>query len=250
MNKTLTLITKSFLSTVLIFNALDVFAQSEGGSGNMFVYVLVVVGVFILLWALMQVSDNLLQIENKRHNVDTQNSSFMAGFSGMFSKGLPAHLAGKEVHVLKRGYDIKLEGAPSDEVHEATSTTRFAVQPGNWRGNAPIPKMLVAPGDNVKAGDPLFFDKSKPDIKYVAPVSGEVIEVNRGAKRAISEVVILADREISFREMNAPNIDSASREEIVSFMFESGGWSHLRQRPIRCRCRPVCSADECFHFNI
>jgi Na+-transporting NADH:ubiquinone oxidoreductase subunit A len=36
----------------------------------------------------------------------------------------------------------------------------------------PIPKMLVEEKQEVKAGDPLFFDKNKPEIVDTAPVSG------------------------------------------------------------------------------
>lgn len=53
--------------------------------------------------------------------------------------------------------DIKLEGAPSLDVHQANSPATFAVKPTDFKGL--VPKMHVKQGDKVKAGDCLFADK-------------------------------------------------------------------------------------------
>ena len=73
------------------------------------------------------------------------------------------------------------------------------------KGVSPIPKIEVEIGDEVKAGDVLFFDKKNPKVKYTAPVSGEIVEINRGAKRSIEDVVILADTQTSFRKFEVGN---------------------------------------------
>ncbi|MCL4113853.1 UNVERIFIED_CONTAM: hypothetical protein GTU68_043603 [Idotea baltica] len=91
--------------------------------------------------------------------------------------------------------------------------------------------MNLEEGAEVLAGEPLFFDKKRPSIQYVSPVSGEVVGINRGSKRSIVEVVILADKEQKFKEVAAIDIDTISREELVSFLLENGGWTMLRQRP-------------------
>ncbi len=131
---------------------------------------------------------------------------------------------------LSKGYDIKLVGAPvSNDIGNVT-VHRYALRPTDFHGMSPIPKVVVEVGDEVKAGDPIFYDKKRPQIIYVAPVSGEVVEINRGAKRAISEVVILADKTVSYKQLNAPSIDT-NREELVDFLCENGGWSLLNQRP-------------------
>jgi Na+-transporting NADH:ubiquinone oxidoreductase subunit A len=120
------------------------------------------------------------------------------------------------------------ENVLDEEVH---SVTTFAVQPPNFVGISPIPKLMVEVGDEVKAGDPILFDKKVPEVKHCAPVSGEVIAVNRGEKRAITEVVILADKEMKYRELKPVDLDKASREELVEFLLESGAWPLIRQRP-------------------
>lgn len=132
--------------------------------------------------------------------------------------------------VLTRGMDIDLAGKPQAEVVEGNGK-RFALCPPNFHGISPIPKVVVTVGDQVKAGDVIFFDKKRPEIKYVAPVSGEVIEVNRGAKRSIAEVVILSDSEVQYRDMPAIDWKKANRKELVAYLEENGVWPSIRQRP-------------------
>lgn len=131
---------------------------------------------------------------------------------------------------LRKGHTIKLKGQAADEILDCPTTT-VAVQPTNVHGIAPIPKMEVAVGDTVKAGDPLFHDKNLEQIKFVAPVSGEVIEIRRGAKRAITHVVILADKKLTYRTLTPPDLTKASRPELVNFLAESGTWPLIKQRP-------------------
>ena len=101
----------------------------------------------------------------------------------------------------------------------------------NFRGLSPIPRVLVAVGDEVKAGDPIFEDKKDDRVKYVSPVSGEVAEIRRGAKRSITDVVILGDSEVSYKTHDIPALEGSSRENIVQFMLSAGVWTLLNERP-------------------
>ncbi len=137
---------------------------------------------------------------------------------------------------LKKGYDLPLLGAVEGEEVEEGEVHTFAVQPPDIVGMSPIPKVLVEVGDVVKAGDPLFFDKrfyraDEPRLVYVAPVSGEVVAINRGEKRSIVEVVILKDKQMQYREMPEIDLEKASREELYTYLHQTGGWSLIRQRP-------------------
>ncbi len=136
---------------------------------------------------------------------------------------------GKNVK-LKKGYNINILGTPQKKT-EKIHTRTYAVKPIDYLGLSPIPKLLVQVGDEVKAGDPLFYDKLQPDMLFCAPVSGEVVEVRRGEKRAITEIVILADKQIQFKSLEKIRISSTSREEIVKHLLQNGGWAFLRQRP-------------------
>lgn len=133
---------------------------------------------------------------------------------------------------LKKGFDIRIQGSPQRKVNSAFSSATFAVKPTDYNNISPIPKLMVSVGDEVLAGQGLFFDKKNPDVIHAAPVSGEIAEIRRGAKRAISEVVILGDsNNVKFQEVNAPNLDNVSRENLVGFLLQSGVWPYIKQRP-------------------
>ena len=59
---------------------------------------------------------------------------------------------------LKKGFNIKLNGKAQKSLRDVIVSS-YSVQPKNFNGLLPIPKLLVAEGDSVKAGTPLFFDK-------------------------------------------------------------------------------------------
>ena len=180
------------------------------------------------------VGDNLLRIEAKELGADTSKTNFsiFPKWNEIVSPKLQGYLAGKDnVHVLTKGHDLNFEGKPAKELDITTQATHFAVQPINFLGMSPIPKVVVEKGDEVKAGDLLFFDKKRPEIKYVAPVSGEIVAVNRGEKRSIKEVIILADKEMQYRSFETFDYASEPREKLVEYLLEAGIWPLIRQRP-------------------
>ena len=214
------------------FNSLS--AQSEiDGSGNtsFLIYSLLAIVVLIIFFFIFQVSDNLLAIEAKKMGADPNKFSLFPGFGSLFAPKLPDYAADKPVRLLKQGFDIKLEGDAANKLDESIKSNTFAIQPPNFIGMSPIPKLLVEIGAEVKAGDPIFYDKKRPEIVHVAPVSGEVVEVNRGAKRSISEVVILADKEMSYKSFPSFDLDGSTREALVEYMLGAGVWPMIRQRP-------------------
>ena len=221
------------LALVLISDLLSAQSASSGVSGGFWMYILFAVIILVLFFFVFQVSDNLIAIEAKKSGADQTgaNLSIFPSWKDIFAPRLPEYVANEEVKIFKRGFDIKLEGAPKQHIDTKASSTRFAVQPKNFTGLSPIPKMEVQVGNEVMAGDPLFFDKKRPEVKFVAPVSGEVIAINRGAKRSIAEVVILADKEIRHRQAKGFDLENGSREELVAYLLESGLWPMIRQRP-------------------
>lgn len=139
---------------------------------------------------------------------------------------------------LRKGFDINVSGKPSKNTKLSFSPRTFAVKPTDFIGISPIPKVVVNVGDEVKAGDQLFFDKQRPDVSYNAPVSGEVVEVNRGEKRSIAEVIILADSKMEFRKFEKRDPSNLSREELTSVLLSSGCWPSIIQRPFGVVANP------------
>ena len=134
---------------------------------------------------------------------------------------------------LKKGFEINLKGKAQKSLSEDIKPGTYAFKPTDFPG-VQRGKVLVAEGDNVKAGTPIFFDKKMERVMYSSPVSGEIAEVRRGAKRKLLEVIILADREIDYEPLghfSSSDIHNLSRNELVSHMLKGGVWPNLIQRP-------------------
>ncbi len=207
-------------------------SQAAASGSNLLFYGLAAIAVLIFFFIVVSVADNFMVIESNQSGINGEkaNMGLYPKLNELFSPSKPAFLEKEHVITLRKGYDIPLEGAPEGDVADATGITRYAVSPVDYIGLQPIPKVVVAVGDTVKAGDVIFFDKKLDRIKFVAPVSGEIIEINRGLKRAISTIVILADKDQVSRTYELPAAD-ASREDLVAFLLESGAWAGIRQRP-------------------
>lgn len=132
---------------------------------------------------------------------------------------------------IKKGLDLPIEGAPKQEIADASAATRVAILGEEYVGMRPT--MHVQVGDVVKKGQVLFEDKKNPGVKFTAPLAGEVVEVNRGAKRVLQSVVIKVNGSdaVSFDKLSPEQIASASREQLQSILVESGMWTALRTRP-------------------
>jgi Na+-transporting NADH:ubiquinone oxidoreductase subunit A len=75
-------------------------------------------------------------------------------------------------------------------------------------------------------------------VKFSSPISGEVVEIVRGAKRRIMEVKILADKELKYEDFGKSAPKESSREEVIEKLLESGVWPFIRQRPYAIVANP------------
>ena len=132
---------------------------------------------------------------------------------------------------LKKGFDINLKGKAEKKIGELPMSETYALKPSDFVGMS-RPKLLVKEGDKVKAGSPIMVDKLVEDVMYCAPVSGEIAEIVRGAKRKILEIRILADKEVEFESFEKHGKPSeVAREAAVAQMKASGVWPNIIQRP-------------------
>ncbi len=231
-----------FYLFISLFATVQLSAQTNGlleGTSWLTWAIIGIVGL-ILISFIVQVANSFLSIEAKSMGIDTEevNVSVFPKASELFGASKSNHLEGEQVKVLRRGHDILLKGEATGRI-EAANVRSFAVQPKNFIGMSPIPKVTVEVGQKVKAGDELFFDKKRPEIKYTSPVSGEVAAINRAEKRSIAEVVILADAKIEYRNFGEFVLEQASREELINFLLESGAWAMIRQRPFNIVADPA-----------
>ncbi|WP_445719483.1 Na(+)-translocating NADH-quinone reductase subunit A [Flavobacterium sp.] len=130
---------------------------------------------------------------------------------------------------IKKGLDLKLKGEAAHKIADATRSKVYAVKPSDFHGVTP--KMVVKEGDNVKAGEVIFYSKSDEKVKFVAPVSGKIQEIKRGEKRVILEILIAADSQDICVEHSKKNPNDLSTEEVKEHLLASGCWPFINQRP-------------------
>ena len=103
----------------------------------------------------------------------------------------------KDIKV-KKGLDLRFKGEAEKTLVDAPRSKTFAIKPPHF--HSVVPKLTLKEWAKVLAGEEIFFSKYNKELKFVSPVSGEVKEVVRGAKRRVLEVVIQADQTNSYKE--------------------------------------------------
>jgi Na+-transporting NADH:ubiquinone oxidoreductase subunit A len=110
---------------------------------------------------------------------------------------------------------------------ETRKVTRLAVLGSDYRGFNP--EVLCQAGDEVCAGSAVMRDSKRPAIRVVAPRSGIVKKIERGARRKLVALYIDLDDSVPANEVDRPV--SAGKEAQREFMLQTGTWSCLRTRP-------------------
>ena len=79
---------------------------------------------------------------------------------------------------IKKGLDLPISGAPEMQVGEPLPVSHVALLGSDYQEMKPT--LLVAEGDQVVLGQPLFSDKKNPRVLFTAPAPGKVVAINRG----------------------------------------------------------------------
>ncbi len=125
---------------------------------------------------------------------------------------------------IKKGFDIPLGGDAERFVVDMRGVERYAVKPPDVVGFTP--RLLVAEGDTVTAGQPLVQDKRDERLFLPSPVNGTVEAIVRGEKRRLLEVVV------------AGNSSSSSNTSHTSLTSESPVWWMIKERPFGTIANP------------
>jgi Na+-transporting NADH:ubiquinone oxidoreductase subunit A len=139
------------------------------------------------------------------------------------------------MHVIKRGMDLPIAGAPVQALGKDAAVTRVALLGADYIGLKPT--MAVQPGDAVLRGQLLFDDKKTPGLRYTAPAAGRVLAVHRGDKRAFIAVVIEVagndgpQAQVSFAAWKGAPPAERDGAALRALLVESGLWSAFRTRP-------------------
>ncbi len=130
---------------------------------------------------------------------------------------------------IKKGLDINLVGAAEQTTSKAVLSNVYALNLDDFHGITP--KMHIKQGTEIKAGEPLFYNKNKEEMQFVSPVSGELVEIVRGARRRILSLKILADKTQEYIQHKPLDLAGTDAETIKAFLLQSGAWPFVKQRP-------------------
>jgi Na+-transporting NADH:ubiquinone oxidoreductase subunit A len=139
---------------------------------------------------------------------------------------------------IKKGLDIPISGAPEQEISNGRDVSSVALMGPDTVDLKP--GMLVAVGDRVKLGQPLFSDKQNPGVQFTSPGAGTVEAINRGERRVLQSVVINldGDEEEEFTAYAANDLQNISRQDVRDNLLASGLWTAFRTRPFSKIPRP------------
>ncbi len=130
---------------------------------------------------------------------------------------------------LRKGLDINLRGKPSAELFEVPQADAYALMPDDFVGVTP--KAVVKEGESVKSGTALFIDKNHPEVKFVSPVSGVVLGVDRGERRKILTIRVKPDKEQSYVDFGKKDVAKLTPDEVKLALMEAGIFGFIKQRP-------------------
>jgi len=132
---------------------------------------------------------------------------------------------------IKKGLDIPLSGSPVEEISAARDVTSVALIGPDYIDLKP--GMLVAVGDSVKLGQPLFHDKDNPGVQFTAPGAGTITAINRGERRVLQSVVIRLDGDEAeqFAAYKAEELQNLGQQDARDNLLASGLWTAFRTRP-------------------
>jgi Na+-transporting NADH:ubiquinone oxidoreductase subunit A len=145
---------------------------------------------------------------------------------------------------IKKGLDVHLKGKASGAWLTGTRSESYAIIPDSYHGI--VPKVVVKPGEKVKAGTVLMTDKTRPEIRFVSPVSGEVSAVNRGEKRKVLSIVVKPDATLEYEAFGRKNPSALTPEEIKEALLLAGIWPFITQRPYDIVASPADTPRDIF----
>ena len=145
---------------------------------------------------------------------------------------------------IKKGLDIKLIGEAEKTTTKLPLGSVYAVKPDDF--HKITPKLLVKIGNEIKAGEALFHSKANEQLLFPSPVSGEVVEIVRGAKRRVLEIKILADKKQEQQDFGKKDVANMSADELKAHLLASGCWPFIKQRPYDVVANPEKSPRDIF----
>lgn len=138
---------------------------------------------------------------------------------------------------LRKGLNINLKGKARKAKAATAVSEEYALSPSDFPGV--MPKLSVKEGDHVLAGEPLFYNKACPDVKFASPVSGNVSAVERGARRKILFVKVKADKEQQYHDFGKADPARLDGGAVKAKILEAGLFGYINQLPYAVSTLPT-----------
>jgi len=145
---------------------------------------------------------------------------------------------------LRKGLTIPMSGMADLNISSADIADNFVIYPHDFHGV--VPKMLLKEGEAVLQGQPIFYSKANPEIKFVSPVSGTLTTIERGAKRRIMSLSIAADGKDNAVVHKLEKLDKMEAADVKKYLLESGCWPFVKQRPYDVIADPTSTPKAIF----
>jgi Na+-transporting NADH:ubiquinone oxidoreductase subunit A len=159
------------------------------------------------------------------------------------------------VHLIRKGLDLPIAGAPEQRIHEAPGLTWVGLLGDDYPGLRA--RLQVHEGQTVRRGELLFEDRAIPGVRHTAPAAGRVAAIHRGARRALRSVVLQlseaeqagdppASEHAEFEAYAGRDPEAQSGAQVRALLVESGLWTALRTRPFSKVPHPETKPDALF----
>jgi Na+-transporting NADH:ubiquinone oxidoreductase subunit A len=142
---------------------------------------------------------------------------------------------------IRRGLAVALRGTPEQWIGQGNRIRTIGFDGADFPDIRS--EILVAEGEAVAAGSPLFRDRRRPDILFTAPAAGTVDRIALGPRRRLAslEIRVAQGEAVRFRIPDAPD-----RNGVRQLLLASGLWTGFRLRPFGRIPDPGSTADAIF----
>ncbi len=137
---------------------------------------------------------------------------------------------------VKKGHDINIAGVASRELLATQKNTTVSLSPESFRYIKP--KLLVKEDDYIRLGDPIFFDKLSPEVKWPAIASGKISKIIYGERRSIKEIIFSVDDSAESENVVKNGNLLSNRNDVINFLLEKNMWPFITQRPFNKVANP------------
>lgn len=137
--------------------------------------------------------------------------------------------------IIKKGHDINVAGKSRiDSLSEKFSET-VSVSPVEF--NYIKPKLLIEEGQSIRIGEPIFYDKNNPSIKWPSLATGVIEKIEYGERRAVLNIITRIDHEAENRQTSLIT-NLSSRDEVINFLLDKNLFPFIQKRPFDIVANP------------